>query len=130
MLKYASEELKNNKALVMDAVNPDLKKNPEVILEMMKRLGLGEAKYAAPNVEIQPLLKQIPAENYVGSCKNISIFDKRVDNDSDINQNDRTVSHICSFIDVQSLLNFGMCSKNANEIANKNLKQEIKSACP
>ena len=80
MLKFASETLKKDKAFVMDAVDPNLRKNPEVILEMMKHLGLDEAKYAARNVDTQSLLEKIPAEKYVGSCQNISIFDSAKNN--------------------------------------------------
>ncbi|MEE2770369.1 MAG: hypothetical protein VX835_04760 [Pseudomonadota bacterium] len=129
MLNFASETLKEDKVSVMDAVNPDLRKDPEVILEMMKRLGLGEAKYAAPNVDTQSLLEKIPAEKYVGSCQNISIFDSAKDNRG-IEKSGRVVSTICSFLDVASLSNLSMCSPNANEIVNDHLKEEMKSARP
>lgn len=129
MLNFASETLKEDKAFVMDVVNPDLRQNQEVILEMMKRLGLDEAKYAAPNVDTQSLLKKIPAEKYVGSCQNISIFDSAKNNPI-IEKSGRVVSTICSFLDVASLSNLSMCSLNANEIVNDHLKEEIKSARP
>ena len=35
MLKFASETLKEDKAFVMDVVNTNLRKDPEVILNMM-----------------------------------------------------------------------------------------------
>lgn len=129
MLKFASETLKEDKAFVMDVVNTNLRKDPEVILNMMKDLGLGEARHAAPNVDTQSLLQQISAEKYVGPCQNISIFDTVKDNLS-IEQSYLTVSTICSFLDVQSLSNLSMCSKNANEIVNDHLNEEIKSARP
>lgn len=129
MLNFASEELLADKAKVMDAINPNLRKNPEIILNMMKDLGLGEAKYAAPNVDTQSLLQQISAEKYVGPCQNISIFDT-VKNNLSIKQSDLTVSTVCSFLDVQSLSNLSLCSRNANEISNDHLKEEIKSARP
>ena len=126
---FAPETLKKDKASVMDAVNLDLRKDQEVILEMMQRLGLDEAKYAAPNVDTQSLLKKIPAEKYVGSCQNISIFDSAKNNPI-IEKSGRVVSTICSFLDVASLSNLSMCSLNANEIVNDHLKEEIKSARP
>ena len=129
MLKFASETLKEDKASVMDAVDPNLREDPKVILDMMKHLGLDEAKYAAPNVEIPPLLEKIPAEKYVGSCQNISIFDSAKDNRG-IEKSGRVVSTICSFLDVASLSNLSMCSPNANEIPNETFKQEMKSARP
>ena len=127
-LEYASAELRNDPEFVMSAVkaskygcaleyaSEELRKDPDIVLAAMKK-NPKVSKYSLLDKGIiKELYQKIPVQAYISKeAYKMSLFDtiSKRDNSS-INQNEKTLSNIMSFLSVPEAVKLKMTCKETN----------------